>query len=852
MTLPELRVRANEEAERLCGILLPGGKRIGKQWVVGDVTGSPGDSMAVELEGDKQGVWYDHASGAGGAMLELVQHNRNLPGIVAAANETRKLLGIEPWRPGASAAPKVAEYDPCSKAWKRKDTDEWIHPVKAWQYRDSTGAIIAYVCRVEWVKDGKKHKDVLPQRRGEDGHWHWKGWKGAEARPIYGAELISKLNDGRPLLIVEGEKTCDAARKHFPKACCITWQGGCKSVNRADWSAIIDWRGSIVFWPDNDDEGRSAALYIRGRFPNAREVKLPDGLPHKWDLADGIPDGVSIHGIFDEALGPEPKPTLNLPGSFDHIPKPYMALGVDDGGYYFLNRTEGFILHYSPSMFTELGIWRIAPDSYWEGLGFFKEKSTKIDVAKASKFLMGECQAMGAFDPTMVRGRGVYDDAGRIVIHLGDRLIVDGVRMDFIDHKSEYLYPKRPSIRGADFKNPLTAVQSAELIYLLEKCTWHNPRSAYLLAGFIYCCLLCGILPWRPHFFMKGMSSAGKTWLIGNIIYPILREFSRLFMAVSSSEAGVRQAMLMDALALILDEFDAEHLHTQDAMSGMIGLARQSSSDTGGVGVKGTTEGDAKYYSLKSCFLFSGTADALTMKADQSRITTAELRKAGPEDNTFNFAEIQAAAAVTCGNRSWIESYRGRVLSKVREMLEAVRIFRAVGSRLLRDTRAGDQNGTLLAGAWMTFNDVPPTVQQAEAFMMSMTWEDVVPTEGDTDHSKCLKAFLAHRIDFEDQGHKTMETIGRLIERCFDGNISIEGQNSARKGLEQYGIKMDISGVFVADEHRGITNIFRGTPYLGKSKTHFLRLEGAVVADMRFNGPRYKGIIIPLKSIRQG
>lgn len=847
MNVRELALRANDDAERICQVLLPGGKRVGRQWVVGDVSGAAGDSMAVELDGEKRGMWYDQAAGIGGDMLKLVELNMNLSGVVAAADQTRKLLGLPAWRPDPSRKPAEPAYDPCKKAWKLKHNGEFVQPVKAWAYRNAAGEIVAYVCRIEWMQGGKVHKDVIPQRKDETGEWKWKGFKGDEPRPLYGAEILGKVNDGRPLLIVEGEKTCDAARKHFPKACVITWMGGCKSINRADWAPVTDWKGAIVVWPDNDDEGQTAALYILARFAKTRKILLPDGLPHKWDLADQIPDGISIQGLFDAALAPEPKLQLAIPDS-THLPKPYIALGVDESGYYFLNRTEGFLLHYTTSMFTELGVWRIAPDSFWESMGFYKEKSNKVDYPKISKYLMGECQRAGAFDPTLVRGRGVYEDEGRIVIHLGDRLMVDGVETDFVDHKSDYLYPKRPAIRGVDFKNPLTAAQSAELIYLLEKCTWQNQRSAYLLAGFIYCCFLCGVLPWRPHFFLKGMSSAGKTWQLGHIIYPLLKEFARIFMAVASSEAGIRQSMQNDALALFLDEFDADHGHTADSMSGMMGLARQSSSDTGGAGVKGTQDGTARQYSLKSCFLFVGTAPAISMKADESRITAAELRKAGPEDNTFNFAEIQSMAAATTENRSWADSFRGRVMLKVREMLASVKVFRAVASRVLMDTRAGDQTGTLLAGAWMIFNDLPPTVQQAEEFMGSMEWTDAIPTESDTDHSKCLKAFLAHRVDYEEQGHKTMETVGRLIERAFDANLSIDAQSVARRGLEQWGIKIDFAGVFIAKHHRGITSIFRGTPYLDKWDTHFLRIEGAVVAEMRFNGPRYKGVLLPIRS----
>lgn len=852
MTIRDLGLRANEEAQRLCEVLLPNGKRIGRQWVVGDVAGNPGDSMAVELEGEKRGQWYDHAAGAGGDMLQLVQLNRNLHGIVAAADETRKLLGIEPWKPNRdrSAAPHVNGYDPCSKAWKLKHNDQFVRPTRAWAYTTAEGEVVAYVCRIDWVTDGKPHKDVIPQRKDEKGEWRWLGYKGETKRPLYGLHRIAKQNDGRPLLIVEGEKTADAATKLFPKACATTWMGGCKNVSKADWSPIAAWKGPIVMWPDNDDEGQTAATYLIGRFgKKVRKVILPDTLPPKWDLADDVPDGVSIHGLFDAAMSPDPAPDTSP--AIDPSRRPFVCLGCDEAGYYLLSRTEGFLLHYTPSMFTELGCWRIAPDEFWESLGYYRDKSNKVDYAKVAKFLMSECQKKGAFEASMVRGRGVWMDNGQVVIHLGDRLIVDGIETSIVDHKSDYLYPKRQAIRGVNFKKKLTAAQSGALIELLEKCTWSNPRSAYLMSGFMWCALMCGVLQWRPHFFLQGPSSSGKTWLIGNILYPCLKEFSRIFMAIASSEAGVRQSMAIDALLCILDEFDADHGYTSERLEATMGLARQSSSDTGGAGVKGTQDGTARSYALKSCFCFVGTAPAITMKSDASRITAVELRKATSEDNAFNFAEIQALAATTTGNLSWVEGYVSRALSLVKPTLEAVEVFRRVASRILHDTRAGDQNGTLIAGAWMTFNDRPPTDREAEDFMGTMQWDDIIPTETETDHSKCLRAFLAHRVDFEDNGHTTRQTIGRLIERSFDQNITEESASIARRALEQHGVRIEFDRIFVAKSHRGVENVFKFTTYAAKWETHFLRLAGSEPGELRISGVRFKGVWIEYKALME-
>ena len=302
MNVREVALRANEEAAKLCELLLPAGKRVGKQWIIGDAAGSAGDSMAVELDGPKRGQWYDHAAGIGGDILKLVEVNRGLSPI-KASDEVRKLLGLPAWTPEKkNGHPPAREYDPCSKSWMVKSINQWVAPSKAWAYRNAAGKVLAYVCRIDWEEAGRKKKDVIPQRLGEDGKWHWRGYKGDEKRPLYGLEFLLKLNDGRALLVVEGEKTCDSARKHFPSVAVVTWMGGCKNVQKAEWGPVQHWKGPVVVWPDNDDEGQTAALYLCSRLPNARKVVLPDGLPAKWDLADPIPEGISIRGLLDACI----------------------------------------------------------------------------------------------------------------------------------------------------------------------------------------------------------------------------------------------------------------------------------------------------------------------------------------------------------------------------------------------------------------------------------------------------------------------------------------------------------------------------------------------------------------------
>lgn len=118
----------------------------------------------------------------------------------------------------------------------------------------------------------------------------WSGtqwlWKSCPApRPLYWA---SPLRSSVPVLIVEGEKTADAAVKLFPGHAVCTWPGGCQSIDKACWDSIRD--RNVVLWPDADAVGRKAMDQLATRLAaNGCTVTIvdpPADLPEAWDLAD--------------------------------------------------------------------------------------------------------------------------------------------------------------------------------------------------------------------------------------------------------------------------------------------------------------------------------------------------------------------------------------------------------------------------------------------------------------------------------------------------------------------------------------------------------------------------------------
>jgi hypothetical protein len=95
----ELSRRLAGRAEAVCRAYLPEGRRSGRYWIVGDVSGSRGRSLFVNLVGERAGRWIDAASGEYGDLLDLIRLNKGLRNAREALAEARQFLNEpEPFR----------------------------------------------------------------------------------------------------------------------------------------------------------------------------------------------------------------------------------------------------------------------------------------------------------------------------------------------------------------------------------------------------------------------------------------------------------------------------------------------------------------------------------------------------------------------------------------------------------------------------------------------------------------------------------------------------------------------------------------------------------------------------------
>lgn len=203
-------------------------------------------------------------------------------------------LAFTVWRPRDGAKP-----DASRRAW------DCVH-----EYRDASGRLLGLTLRRE--ASAGYRKAVLPCTwRARDpavprnGRWVMAGWPIDTPRPVYGMDALLDRRR-RDVLVVEGEKTRDAAAAVFPGMLVIAPMGGCNGAARGDWLGLLEWMKEagpgvrVVVWPDADRP-------VAGRpDPVAASIeKVADALAGSAEACGLSRDCMRVYAV-DPAAGPPP------------------------------------------------------------------------------------------------------------------------------------------------------------------------------------------------------------------------------------------------------------------------------------------------------------------------------------------------------------------------------------------------------------------------------------------------------------------------------------------------------------------------------------------------------------------
>ncbi|MDX9778254.1 MAG: hypothetical protein RBT43_05830, partial [bacterium] len=538
---------------------------------------------------------------------------------------------------------------------------------------------------------------------------------------------------------------------------------------------------------------------------------------------------------------------------------PFRCLGYNGKYYFYLPNGTKQVIELTAKDHQKIPLTAIAQIQWWEET-FGNNGPT--DWLAAANALFRKSERVGVYNPRLRRGRGAWFDDDRVVLHLGDHLLIDGSPSSIHGIKSKYIYEAAPASEYDDVP-PLKNTESEEVIKIMELLAWNAPVSATLLAGWCAIAPICGALVWRPHCFITGESGNGKSWVINNIISPLIGN-AAVKIKGNTSEAAIRRSLHIDALPVVFDE--AKRSSSQNAkerMQAVLELARAGSSDSDDTIRLANQSGGVDEFIIRSSFLFGAVAAPIKLGEDDNRITPLELNK-HKHDKTERFQALDDKAKAIL-SPEYCAKFRSRSINLIRVIRKNHKIFAEAGAKLFKERRAGDQIGALLAGAYSLKSSKIVTPQFAEDWIDSQDWGFHTENKLESDQRRCINHLLEHAVLVEIDGRPRQRNISFIIktlrEKYRHENMNEEEikslydiQLSFREAEEitgVYGIKV-IPGdlLLIANTHSQLAKIYKDTDWPVKWNDVMRRLYGTVQYDpQRYGGKLSRGLAIPLSVV---
>ncbi len=389
-------------------------------------------------------------------------------------------------------------------------------------------------------------------------------------------------------------------------------------------------------------------------------------------------------------------------------------------------------------------------------------------VTDASDLLMAACCAAGLFgDHVRICHEGLWANSnGMPVVHVGDRLLIDGEWQEVGQRIGDVVYPaSAPTAVPGDPRGPEVGRQAQQTMQ--ELWTFRQQGGAIVALGVLVCGLLGAALIWRPNLLVIGNTASGKSMLM-----QFLRALAPLhFYTNDTTKPGLEQSVNRRAMPIFIDEAT-----DQDDQRGPRMLMDLLLSSTGGTGARvtrGSPEGRARSVEVLGVVVICSIAPPRMLPQHLSRVAVVELASpaAGADHAMEMIAAIRWAGSV--GRAFW-----GHVLANFVRFDPVQLVFRQVLSRVQCTPRQLDQMGAVMTGWWIATHDGVP--DEHKALDAAAAISDFVQRPDEVAMDSLGNQMVQHLLTYRVPGKEPHEMVpvaellneAWRVERTEDGEVA--------------------------------------------------------------------------------
>lgn len=515
------------------------------------------------------------------------------------------------------------------------------------------------------------------------------------------------------------------------------------------------------------------------------------------------------------------------------LDQPFTPLGYDGNKYYYYSFLLQKIVALTPTEHRKENLFSLAPYSYWVKIYGDKKESWTL----ATDSMIQTCASEGLFNPANVIGRGIWLINGKGITHYGDKVLIDGIKYTpkeiprDIAKKKVFEVGEPLQLGEPDPHSDFTQIET-----ILSQLSFQTADAPTLIAGWVVCGMAAGALHWRPHIWVTGKAGSGKSAVV-NTVKRLLGNCAEHYTG-ETTEAGIRQDLKHDCRAVTYDEAEPKTHQAQIALQKVLNLFRQASSDETAKIAKGTVSGKGINFRIRSCAMLGSVNPLLTEEPDKTRFFVAEMGK--PMDKKdFVVWEFNMQKIFSPGFQAALHT---RISQNITTLSANAKTFASVLAERFQNNRAGDQYGTLTAGAFLLTSTELVTPESASDWVKDMRFPaDEIISDEQSDEAELWNYMLERMIPFKKQsGDKVINMdrpLAELIEASFGDYRSLEyTYKDAEIALSYKGIKTveenKIKYVAISTNHSGLSDLISRSRFSGLEWSPILRrLKGAKVGN---------------------
>ena len=511
---------------------------------------------------------------------------------------------------------------------------------------------------------------------------------------------------------------------------------------------------------------------------------------------------------------------------------PFKYLGFDDGLHYFLPKGSSIVKKIKFGSFTVGKLLELASLSFWEMTypkpkgGFYLE-SAMDDIIRQSEY-------RGYYDPEKIRGAGIWLDTDRIIVNNGSKLYDEnGNRLK--DLKTKYHYVISNKNMG-DFTGPAsTDQQGNDLMNLFTSQGFENDIEALITLGWALIAPLAGLLKWRPHIWITGPKSSGKSWLLENLVHPLTGPFS-IIGSGADSGPGLCRLIERDPCPVIKDEMEAgDNKGALERIKDTLDIARNASSDISSHKTVANQNGGVTKFSVRSCFCFSSIMPYLPNDAIESRVLICRIKNSKLTKDKFkNTKKIIATGLMTDPG-----IFRRRMFKNIRSFLANIEIIEKHLLKKLGDVRPSNNLAPIFAALYTLVNEGIIEDENKINSYIELITSEIEETIDQSDEDKLIRAIFDHQL------RTNNNEIISIAELILEGEED-RGKEEYKQLLQRNGVKIYVHGrdrikyLAIAINTNPVKLILKNTGFEARYVSVLERHPAAIVKDKTKDGTRHR------------